>query len=143
VATQGTPNAGLDEIIRRAYINGAAFTLVAYTNAQNSLGANTLAADLTQPTSSNGYAPIVLNGVWSTNAGVLAYVHPAGPAADALGNPTWFASGAWSAPVIGIALIYSTYVIHFMDHRDGAGSPTTFVAAAGKRLTVDLQALVA
>ena len=143
MARQGTPNAGLDEIVERAYVNGADFTLVAYTNTPDSLGPNTVTADLTQPTSSNGYAPIVLTGTWSTNAGVSAYQHPAGPNADALGNPTWFPSGAWSAPVTGVALIYGTRVVHFRDHRDAAGNPLSFTAAAGKRLTVDLQALVA
>jgi hypothetical protein len=143
LATEGTPNGGLDEITERAYINGADFTLVAYTNAQNSLGASTAAADLTQPTSSNGYAPIVLNGTWSSSGGVLTYTHPAGPNADALGNPGWFPSGAWSAPVTGVAMIFGGRVIHFYDHRDGAGTPMSFTAAAGKRFIVDVQSLIA
>src|SRR4051812_49331422 len=120
MARQGTPNGGLDEITERAYVNGGDFTLVAYTNAQDSLGPTSMAADLVQPTQSNGYAPIVLTGTWSTSGGVLAYVHPAGPNADALGNPTWFASGAWSAPVTGVAMIFGGRIVHFFDHRDGA-----------------------
>lgn len=143
MARQGTPNGGLAEITERVYVNGADFTLVAYTNTQDSLGANTVAADLTQPTSANGYAPITLNGTWSTNNGVVTYTHPAGPNADALGNPTWFATGAWSAVVTGAALIFGSRVLHFMDHRDSAGNPLTFTAAAGKRFSVDLAALVA
>lgn len=143
MARQGTPNGGLAEITERAYVNGSDFTLVAYTNAQDSLGPNTLAADLTQLSSSNGYAPIVLDGVWTSNNGVLTYVHPLGSHADAVGNPTWFAAGSWSAPVTGVALIFGTRVVHFMDHRDGAGVAATFIAAAGKRLTVDLSTLTA
>lgn len=143
MARQGTPNGGLDEITERAYVNGADFTLVAYTNAQDSLGASSVAADLTQPTSVNGYAPIVLSGTWSTSGGVLTYTHPAGPNADVLGNPSWFPTGAWSAGVTGVALIYGSRIVHFMDHRDAVGSPLTFVAAAGKRFTVDISSLVA
>lgn len=144
MARQGTPNGGLAEIIERVYVNGPDLTLVAYTNAQDSLGPNTVAADLTQPTVANGYAPIVLPHTgWSQSSGVTSFVQPAGPNADALGNPTWFASGAWSAPVTGMAIIYGTRVLHFMDHRDGSGTAATFTAAAGKRLSVDLASLVA
>lgn len=143
MARQGTPNAGLDEITERVYVNGAAFTLVAYTNSHDSLGADTVAADLVQPDEENGYAPIVLDGVWQTSNGVVTYTHPAGPEADASGNPTWFATGSWSAPVTGVAIISGSRVVHFMDHRDGNGDPLTFTASAGKRLTVDLAALVA
>lgn len=143
MARQGTPNGGLVEITERVYVNGADLTLVAYTNAQDSLGPNTVAADLTQPTSSNGYAPIVLSGDWVSNNGIVTYTHPVGPNADALGDPAWFPTGAWSAPVTGIAIVIGTRVLHFMDHRDGAGLPITFTAAAGKRLKVDISTLVA
>lgn len=143
MARQGTPNGGLNEIAERAYVNGADFTLVAYTNAQDSLGPNTVAADLTQPTSANGYAPIVLTGTWTSTNGVLGYSHPAGPNADALGNPGWFPTGAWSAPVTGVALVYGSRVVQFYDHRDGAGVAASFTAAAGKRLVVDLTTLLA
>lgn len=143
MARQGTPNGGLDEIIERAYVNGADFTLVCYTNAQDSLGPNTLAADLVQPTQTNGYSPLVLNGTWTTNAGVTSYTHPAGPNTDGFGNPGWFPSGAWSGGVTGVALIAGSRVLHFMDHRDGAGLAATFVAAAGKRLVVDMSTLMA
>lgn len=143
MARQGTPNGGLAEITERVYVNGADLTLVAYANAQDSLGPNTVAADLVQPTVAAGYAPITLNGVWATDNGVVTYTHPAGPSADAVGNPTWFASGAWSAPVTGVAVIFGSRVVHFMDHRDGGGSAISFTAAAGKRLTVDLSTFVA
>jgi hypothetical protein len=143
VARQGTPNGGLNEIAERAYVNGADFTLVAYTNTQDSLGPNTVAADLTQPNQTNGYAPIVLNGTWSVSNGVLTYQHPAGPNTDTLGNPGWFPTGAWSADVTGVALISGSRVMHFHDHRDGNGDPKTFTAANGRRLTVDLSTLVA
>lgn len=143
MARQGTPNGGLDEIAERVYVNGSDFTLVAYTNEHDSLGADTVTADLVQPDEENGYAPIVLDGNWSASNGVTTYTHPAGPEADPNGNPTWFASDAWSAPVTGVAIVSGSRVLHFFDHRDGSGDPTTFVAAAGKRLTVDLATLLA
>jgi hypothetical protein len=138
MARQGTPNGGLAEITKRVYIDGSDLTLVCYTNTADSLGPSTVAANLTQPTVANGYAPIVLTGTWSSADGIVTYVHPAGPNADEFGNPAWFPTGSWSAAVTGVAIIFGTAVLHFMDNRDGAGSPVTFVAAAGKKFTVDL-----
>ena len=137
MARQGSPNAGLTLIAQRVF-EGPDYTLVAYTNTQDSLGPDTVAADLTQPTQANGYAPILLNGTWGYSNGVASYTHPAGPNTDEFGNPTWFPTGTWSATVTGVAIVFGSTVQHFMDLRDGAGSPVTFVAAAGKRLTVDL-----
>jgi hypothetical protein len=141
VARQGTPNGGLDLITTRVYVDGADLTLVCYTNTQDSLGLGTVAADLTQPDQSNGYAPIVLDGTWSTDDGVVTYTHSAGPNTDVLGNPAWFPTDAWSAPVTGVAMIYGGIVVHFMDVRDGNGDPTTWVAALGKRFPVDVSSL--
>lgn len=135
---QGTPKGGLAEVTKRVYIDGPDLTLVAYTNTQDSLDADSVAADLVQPTASNGYAPIVLTGTWSTTDGVVTYSHPAGPSADEFGNPAWFPTGTWSAPVTGVAIIYGAAIVHFMDNRDGGGSPVTFTAAAGKKFVVDL-----
>lgn len=137
MARQGTPNAGLTLIAQRVF-EGPDYSLVAYTNTQDSLGPSTVLADLTQPTSTNGYAPILLNGTWSYTNGVASYVHPAGPNADENGHPTWFPTGTWSAPITGVAIVYGSTVQHFMDLRDGGGTPVTFTAAAGKRLVVDL-----
>lgn len=142
MARQGTPLGGLDEIIERVY-SGPDYTLVCYTNAQDSLGSSTLAADLTQPTEANGYAPILLIGTWSFSGGVATYAHPEGASGDALGNPCWFASGSWSAAVTGVAMVYGSRVQHFMDLRDVFGAPITFVAAAGKKLAVDMTTLAA
>lgn len=143
MARQGTPNGGLDEITERVYVNGADLTLVCYTNAQDSLSAATVAADLTQPTQANGYVPIVLNGTWSTTNGVVTYEHPAGVNTDLFGNPAWFPSAAWSDTVTGVAMIYGSRVVHFMDLRDGAGDPTTWVYQAGQaqRWPVDVATL--
>ena len=66
MATKGTPNGGLDLIADRVYTSGADFTLVAYQNAADSLSAATVASDLTQPATANGYAPITLNGTWTS-----------------------------------------------------------------------------
>lgn len=141
MAREGTPNGGLDEITTRVYIDGADLTLVAYTNTQDSLDSGTVAADLTQPTQANGYAPITLNGTWATNNGVVTYTHPAGPNTDAQGNPAWYPTGTWSATVTGVAMIFGTKVVHFMDVRDGNGDPSTWVAAAGKLFPVDVSTL--
>jgi len=131
MAKKGTPAGGLSEIAKRTYIDGLDFTLVAYTNTPDSLGPSTLAADLTQPTSANGYAPIVLNGTWSESGGVVTYDHDGSG-----GHPGWDASGTWSAPVTGVAIVYGTRVMHFRDY-DPVGS-TTWIAAAGKKLRVSI-----
>jgi len=127
---QGTPNGGLDEIAARTYVNGTDFTLIAYTNAADSLGPLTILADLAQPAVANGYAPIVLDGAWTTLNGIVTYVHSGG------GNPTWSASGAWSATVTGVAIIFGTSVVHFKDNA------VPFVAAAGKKLAIDMATVV-
>lgn len=142
MARQGTPFGGLDEIIERVY-SGPAFSLVCYTNTQDSLGSNTVSDDLTQPDQANGYAPIVLDGDYSFENGVVTYLHPEGPEAAANGHPCWFPTGTWSATVTGVAMIYGARVVHYMDLRDGDGNPSAFVAAAGKRLEIDMASLVA
>lgn len=128
MATQGTPNSGLDDIASLAYVSGA-LTLVCYTNAADSLGPSTVAADLNQPTEQAGYAPIVLNGTWTSVNGVVTYLHSTGV------NPRWVAQGAWSAVVTGVAIIRGSTCRHFKDI-----SP--FTAAAGKPLEVDLNSVV-
>lgn len=138
----GTPFGGLDEIIERVY-GGPDFSLVCYTNTQDSLGPNTVASDLTQPDETGGYAPIVLSGTWSYENGVAMYSHPEGPEAAANGHPCWFPTDTWSATVTGVAMIYGARVMHFMDLRDGSGAPSTFVAATGKRLEIDMSTLAA
>lgn len=129
MATQGTPYGGLNDIAALAYVSGA-LTLVAYTNTADSLGSATVAADLTQPTTANGYAPITLDGTWSTSNGVLTYVHSTPT------NPTWTATSSWSATVTGVAIIRGTTVRHFKD----LTSP--FVAAGGRKLAVDLASVL-
>src|SRR6185369_14928944 len=124
MATQGSPLAGLDDIASLAYVSGA-LTLVAYSNPANSLGSSTVAADISQPSSSNGYAPIVLNGTWSSSGGILTYVHSTPT------NPGWIATGTWTANVNGVAIVRGSIVRHFKD------LSSAFVAAAGKKLEVD------
>ena len=130
MATVGTPNGGLDVIGDRVYVSGADFTLVAYQNAADSLGSSTVVADLTQPATANGYAPILLDGTWTVSNGVLGYTHSTPT------HPKWNATGAWGSDVIGVAIIFGTAVIHFKD----LASP--FTAAAGKTLQVDLDTVV-
>lgn len=129
MATSGTPLAGLDDIASLSYVSGA-LTLVAYTNPADSLGPNTVAADLTQPTTNNGYAPIVLNGTWAASGGVTTYTHSTPT------NPRWTATGAWSANVNGVAIIRGSVVRHFKD------LDTAFIAAAGRPLEVDLNSVL-
>jgi hypothetical protein len=119
----------LDDIASLAYFSGA-LTLVAYTNPGDSLGPTTVAADLNQPTQVNGYAPIVLDGTWSTDNGVVTYLHSTGV------NPRWVALGAWSAPVTGVAMIRGSVCRHFKD------LDSAFSAAAGKPLEVDLNSVL-
>ena len=130
MATKGTPNPGLDELGTRIYINGPAFTLVAYQNAADSLGASTVYADLVEPATANGYAPILLDGTWSVTSGVMGYVHSTPP------HPVWTATGTWGSAVNGAAMIYGTAVVHFMD----LDSP--FIASAGVPLTVDVNTVI-
>lgn len=129
MARSGTPKGGLSELAERVYVNGADFTLVAYTNTPNSLGDDSVAADLVQPTVANGYGPITLNGTWSVTDGIVEYDH------GTPDNPTWTATGTWSAPVTGAAIIYGTRLVHFRDYNDAGGS---WVAANGRKLAVDI-----
>ena len=132
MATEGTPNGGLDNVIAdRVYISGADLTLVAYQNAADSLSQATVAADLVQPSSANGYAPILLDGTWSSSNGVVTYQHSTPP------HPKWDATGSWGGDVNGAAIISGADVVHFED------LPSPFAAAAGKSLLVDLDTIVA
>ena len=134
MATQGTPNGGLDDIASLAYA-GVSMQLVAYTNTPNSLGSGTVAADLTQPAVANGYAPITLDGTWSSTNGVITYEHSEiDPVLGAL--PKWIATGTWSATVVGVAIIRGAAVRHFKD------LTSAFTAAAAKKLVVDLATVV-
>jgi hypothetical protein len=128
VATEGTPNEGLDYAAGRVY--GSHLSLVAYTNAANSLGTGSTYATLTQPTGA-GYAPIALDGTWTISGGTVSYL-------KAGLNPTWTAAGAWSLPVNGLAMvdIATGKLLHFRD------CSTPFVASAGRRLTADITTLV-
>lgn len=129
MASFGSPNGGLDDIAALAYVSGA-LTLVAYVNTASSLGATTVASDLTQPSSANGYAPITLDGTWISVNGILTYSHGS-PV-----NPTWTATGGWSATVTGVAIIRGSVCRHFKD------LTVAFVAAAGKKLAVDLSTVI-
>ncbi len=128
MATSGVPNSGLEEFARRVFVSGAAVSLVAYINAPDSLNAtSTVAADLVQPTVLNGYAPITLiPASWSPTNGIAVYS----------GNTQWSATGGWSAPVNGYALVYGTACLGFKD----LASP--FVANNGAKLRPDLLTLL-
>lgn len=143
MALRGTPFGGRSEIAKRYLIDGPNVTLVLYTNARNSLGDSTVTADLVQPSIANGYTPLVLDKAgWSEVNGVLTYLQAAGANTDPFGNPCWVPTGAWSASVTGAALVYGTRVLHFKDATDGAGTPTDYVAATGKRYAVSLADII-
>jgi hypothetical protein len=129
VATQGTPNDGLDDLATLAYVSGA-LTLIAYTNTPDSLGPTSVFADLNQPVETAGYAPITLDGTWTAVDGVVTYLHSTPT------NPFWLALGSWSAPVTGVAICRGSVLRHFKD----LGS--AFSAAAGKKLEVDLNSVL-
>ncbi len=128
MATEGTPNEGLDYAAGRVY--GSHLSLVAYTNTAGSLGASSTYATLTQPTG-GGYAPITLDGTWTISAGTVSYLKSGA-------HPGWTATGAWSGTVRGVAMvdIAAGKLLHFRDNG------TAFVAAAAKRLEIDVTNLV-
>jgi hypothetical protein len=129
MATEGSPNEGLDYVAGRVY--GSHLSLVAYTNAANSLGSSTVYANLTQPTG-GGYAPIALDGTWSFSAGTVTYQ-------KAGSNPRWTATGTWSATVNGVAMVDITAgkIVHFRD------CAVPFTASNQKKLEVDVVNLLA
>lgn len=133
MATVGTPYVGLNEFLRRCYVTGEC-AILAYTNAANSLDASTVFTDLVQPTSTNGYAPITLNGTYTRTNGVMTYVHSVGT------NPQWSATGAWSSTVNGYAmyLISGSLLLHFKDFVNGP-----FTASAGSKIAADISTLTA
>ena len=126
MATVGTPFSGLTQLGAWTY-QTYDLTLICYINSQNSLNDNSVFGDLIQPTVANGYAPITLNHtVWVNTNGIMTYSP----------NPTWSASGVWSATVNGYAIYYSTTLLHFKD------LSVPFNAASGKKLTIDLTTVV-
>lgn len=142
MARQGTPVGGRNLYLQRALLEGVDCTLVAYTNAQDSLGNGTVPGDLAQPTQTNGYAPITLpKAGWAFANGVATYSQPPGANFDADGNPAWYPTGAWSADVTGVAILQAGVLLHFFDHRDINGDPAVFTAATGRKLVADLSAL--
>ena len=129
MATEGTPYEGLDYAAARVY--GSHLSLVCYTNAPDSLGDGTTYGDLVQPSSSNGYAPIALDGTWTFTDGTVAYL-------KAGANPRWTATGSWSATVNGVAMVDVTAgkILHYRD------CSVPFVAANLKKFEVDITNLV-
>ena len=129
MASEGTPFQGLDYAAARVY--GSQLSLVAYTNAADSLDDDTVYADLVQPTLSGGYAPIALDGTWSFADGTVTYLKSGA-------NPRWTATGSWSGNVTGVAMVdvSAGKILHFRD------LSTVFVAANLKKLEVDITNLV-
>lgn len=115
-----------------ARVYGSHLSLVCYSNAANSLGPDTVYADLVQPSSANGYAPITLDGDWTYADGTVSYL-------KAAVNPSWTATGTWSVTVNGIAMvdIASGKILHFRDNT------VAFTAANLRKLEVDITTLVA
>lgn len=130
MATEGTPYQGLDYAAARIYTS--ALSLVCYTNAANSLGDATVYADLAQPASANGYAPIALSGTWTILNGTVTYDH------GTPDNPRWTATGSWGATVNGVAMVdvAAGKILHFRD------CAVPFVASNGRKLEPDITNLL-
>lgn len=139
-----TPSEGLELIAKRVFIDGGHYTLIAYCNAQGTLGLDTVLADLVQPDQTNGYAPILLDGTWVGPKGVATYTHSAGATNDGAGNPCFYLTGHLSAPATGVALISvpDGKIQHFSDLKDGGGALTTFDwSASSPKLAVSISEL--
>lgn len=133
MASSGTPKEGRDYISSRVYTS--ALDLRLYVNNQDSLDADSVLADLTEPTGT-GYAPISLNGVFSPSDGVVTYDH--GTPDDPIFENTESEGGSnWSQPVKGVAITDGTYLLHFQDL---VASSVTMTP--GKKLKVDISTLV-
>ena len=135
MATSGTPNEGRDNIIsERVYTTGT-LDLRLYVNTANSLDADTVFADLTEPTGT-GYAPVSLTGVFSEADGVVTYDH--GTPDDVVFENGNAEGGAnWSQPIRGVAMTDGTYILHFQDLTSEVNM------TPGKKLTVDVSTLIA
>jgi len=130
MATNGTPKEGAEELATRIYVSGADLTLVAYSNTADSLDTDSVYADLSLITSANGYAPILLDGTWDATNGIVTYSHSTPT------NPTWTATGAWSATATGVAIVFGTTLVHFHD------LDTSFTASNQRKLAVDLATVI-
>lgn len=121
-------------IAGRVYNN--TLTLRLYVNVQDSLDATTVFADMTEPTGI-GYAPITLNGVWSSSDGVITYDH--GTPDDPVFENTNSEGGAnWSNPITGVWMTDGVSVLHFQDLVVSSVTMTP-----GYKLRVDISTLVA
>lgn len=133
MAAKGTPYQGRDLIIAPRVYTG--LQLILYTNALDSLTDATVYANLVQPTGT-GYAPIALNGVFTSTNGVILYDH------GTPDDPYWqntHATNSWSLPVTGVAMIDgSSHLLHFLDIPAGAITMTPL-----KRITVNVSTLTA
>eukprot|EP00919_Chromeraceae_sp_WS-2016_P077287 GHVR01182982.1.p2 GENE.GHVR01182982.1~~GHVR01182982.1.p2 ORF type:complete len:134 (+),score=9.07 GHVR01182982.1:1109-1510(+) len=133
MASSGTANEGIDAVIaERVYISGGDLILIVYTNAADSLESDSVRADLVSVSQANGYAPITLDGTWSSTDGIVTYTHSTPT------NPTWTATGTWSATVTGVAIIDNptSSLLHWKD------LDTPFVAAANRKLAIDIATII-
>ncbi len=135
MASSGTPKEGRDFIISdRVYTTGT-LDLRLYVNIADSLDADTVFADLTEPTGT-GYAAITLNGVFSESDGVVTYDH--GTPDDPVFENTESEGGAnWSQDITGVVMTDGTYVLHFQD------LTSSVTMSPGKKLQVDISSLIA
>jgi hypothetical protein len=131
MAGYGTPHEGKDSIIAPA-VYTASLSIGLYTNAQNSLDATTVLADITEPDDAatfDGYARQTLNGSWAFSNGVVTYTP----------NIQFENTGAssWTDDVTGAFITDGVYLLHFLDRASG---PLTMTA--GKILEVDISTLL-
>lgn len=131
MASYGTPNEGKDNIIASA-VYTASLSIGLYTNTQDSLDADSVLADITEPddgATSDGYARQTLNGSWSFSDGIVTYTP----------NIQFENTGgsSWTNDVTGAFITDGTYLLHFLDR---VGGPLTMTA--GKILEIDISTLL-
>ena len=137
MATSGTPNEGLDAISNRVYTSDGTLQLRLYVNLADSLDADTVFADIVEPTGT-GYAPESLTGVFSETDGIVTYDD--GTPDDVIFENTESEGGSnWSQAVNGVILydVTNNAVLHFND----LSVPITMTP--GKKLKIDLSTLIA
>lgn len=135
MAISGTTKEGIDNIISDRVYTASTLDLRCYANTANSLDADTVFADLTEPTGT-GYAPISLVGVFSETDGVVTYDHGTPDDPEFL-NTNAAGGSNWSNPITGIAMTNGVYVLHFVDLL------TAVTMTPGKKLRVDISTLIA
>ena len=131
MADSGTAHEGVDNVLINAYTG---LKLILYTNGFQAFDRDSVLADFTEPDSvdsesdPNGYAPVLLNGTWSSLQSVITHVPDV--TFTNTGN-----SEAWNI-VYGAAMVTATHVLHWKDFAN------EYALDVGQSLVVDLSSMV-